>query len=264
MIIFGCPVGVRHLIRIAEDQFRRLVRQFRPKLAGRIHFVYFSCARDMQLLTLSLQSLRLVRNDRNGGVFVVVDSKSPFSVEQQSELRDIIPDLEFLELGQIDWASIHTLKTELHAFGIVANRADAGDFVAKVDSDILFFSSDKLDEVSASASDFVGDGHYSRYKYAQGGLYFLRAPLAKDLQLVAELEISEAVAECNTRAEDQVVSALVRRRTRNIWLTRLMLFPNEFEKANLNGRWVRKEFCAIHFVHRKADMFPYGARLGLA
>lgn len=197
-------------------------------------------------------------------VFVVVDSKGPFNEEQQSELKEIVPNLQFLELGQIDWASIHTLKTELQAFAIAASRAKPIDFIAKVDSDILFFSSIKLEEVGVCAADFVGDGHYSNYEYAQGGLYLLRAPLAEKLQTVSEQELAQTIAECRTHAEDQVVSALVRRRTKNIWLTRLMLFPNEFDKANLDGAWVRQEFSAIHLVHQKSDMPRYAASLGLS
>ena len=261
MIIFGCPIGIRHIARIAGDQVRRLAHQLRPNPAARIHFVYFSCARDMALLMLSLKSLKFLRGNQVGIVYVVVDSKGPFSLEQKSELKTIIPSLEFLELGQIDWASVFTLKTELQAFAIAARRAQPIDFIAKVDSDILFFSSLKLDEISICAADFIGDGHYSDYKYAQGGLYFLRAPLAEMLETVAETELEQAIAECRTHAEDQVVSALVRRRTQSIWLTRLMLFPNEYDKANLNGRLVRREFSAIHFVHRKEDMLRYAGRL---
>src|ERR1700690_1239889 len=99
MIIFGCPIGIRHIARIAGDQVRRLAHQLRPNPAARIHFVYFSCARDMALLMLSLKSLKFLRGNQVGIVYVVVDSKGPFSLEQKSELKTIIPSLEFLELG---------------------------------------------------------------------------------------------------------------------------------------------------------------------
>ena len=264
MIIFGCPVGVRHLAHIVSDQVRRIYHRFNPRPAGRIHFVYFSCAKDITFLTLSLKSLQLFGGDRIGNIYVVIDSKGPFSAEEQAGLKRIVPNLHFLELGQIDWASIQTLKTELQAFGIAANQAQPIDFIAKVDSDILFFSNLKLNEISVCAADFVGDGHYSNYEYAQGGLYLLRTPLAMQLQKVNEQELVQTIKECQTHAEDQVVSALVRRRTQNIWLTRLMLFPNEFDKADLDGGWVRKEFSAIHFVHQKNVMPSCATRLGLS
>jgi hypothetical protein len=264
MIFFGCPVGIRHITRIASDQICRIVHKWYPKPACKIHFVYFSCASDFLLLELSLKSLVHLQSDWLGTIFVVVDSKGPFSEEQQLKLKRIVPSLKFLELGRIDWASIHTLRTELQAFSIAASQAHPQDFIAKVDSDILFFSSAKLEEVSVCGADFVGDGHYSGYGYAQGGLYLLRAPLAASLwESAIEPELEKTIAQCLTHAEDQVISALVRRRTHNIWLTRLMLFPDEFDKTNLNGGWVRQEFSALHFVHKKAEMPKFAIQLDL-
>lgn len=262
MMLFGCPVGVRHVHRIIGDQLRRAWHYFQPKSPTRIHFVYFSCARDMELLKLSLKSLGALQTERVGGIFIVVDSKCPFTPGQQWELKLIAPTIEFIFLGRIDWASIDTLQTELRAFAMVAGKIPSADYVAKVDSDVLFFSRDKLDEVGLCGADFVGDGHYSQYAYAQGGLYFLRASLATALfALATEEEVRKACGALNTLAEDRVVSSLVFQQTHRVWLTRLMLFPNEFEKANYTGAWLRQEFLAIHFVHKKYDMPSYAARL---
>lgn len=262
MIIFGCPVGMRHIPYIFNDQFRRIKHRLYPKPAAHIHFVYFSCAKDISLLKLSLKSLDCLKSDQTGMVYIVVDNKNPFSALQQSELKRIIPSLEFLSLGQIDWASIHTLQTELQAFGIAADQAMPRDFIAKVDSDILFFSKEKLEEISVCEADFVGDGHYSDYAYAQGGLYLLRKPLAKELSVsVSEAELEQTIMRYCSHAEDIIVSALAQQRTNNIWLTRLMLFPNEFEKTNLSVGWVRHEFSALHFVHRKSDLPIYAAKI---
>jgi hypothetical protein len=212
---------------------------------------------------MSLKSLQSLHCDRIAMVYIVVDSKEPFGIEQQASLKEVVPNLQFLELGPVDWASLHTLKTEIQAFAIAASRAQPVDFIAKVDSDILFFSSTKLEEIGICRADFVGDGHTSGYRYAQGGLYLLRVPLAKQLKTVTEQELEQTIAAYGTPAEDLVMTALVRRRTRNIWLTRLMLFPDEVAKANLNRRWVRQEFSAMHFVHRKSDMPTFASRLGL-
>lgn len=264
MIFFGCPIDIRHLSRIAADQIRRMSHTFYPKPAGKIHFVYFSCARDIDLLTLSLTSLVTLRSHTIGTIYVVADSKGPFSQQQENDLRKILPGLEFLHLGKIDWASVETLKTELSAFAIAASNASAVDFIAKLDSDVLFFDKTKLQEVSICAADFVGDGHYSNYKYAQGGLYFLRAPLAASMvKTVTEDELTRTIEQCGTNAEDQVISALAKRRTCRIWLTRLMLFPNEYEKVDFRKRCVRNEFSSIHFVHQKTDMPVYAKRLGI-
>lgn len=227
--------------------------------------MYFSCAGDMPLLTMSLKSLSALSTNRIGNVFVVVDSKAPFTPEQEIDLRSICPELRFLHLGRIDWASVETLHTELRAFSTAARSAAPHDFIAKVDSDILFFSALKLEEISVSRFDFVGDGHYSDYSYAQGGLYFIRADKAVPLaESVSGAELQSAMDRCGSISEDRVMSALLAGRCRRIWMTRVMLFPNEYEKASLRGGWVRREFSAIHFVRRKADMPGYSKAIGLA
>lgn len=262
MFLFGHPIGVRHLVHIASDQMRRLLKIRRAKRPGQIHFVYFSCARDIALLKLSLSSLVKLKFSQLGAVYVVVDRKGQFNDLQKDELISICPVLHFLDLGNIDWASVETLSTELQAFDIVSAAADRDDFIAKVDSDILFFSAAKLKEVSFAVEDFVGDGHYSRYEYAQGGLYFVRASLARQLySSTSDAHLKKTIKRCRTHAEDQIVSALINEQTKSIWLTRLMLFPNEYEKSNINAHWVRQEFSAIHFVHKKSDMPAMAAQL---
>lgn len=263
MMIFGCPVGVRDVLKIARDQGLRIYHKFQPKPSGKVHMIYFSCAKDIGMLKISLNSLMRLEPEIIGKIYLVVDSKGPFTYEQEGELKKIVPEIEFHHLGKIDWASIDTLKTELKIFGIVADSAKSEDHLAKVDSDILFFNSAKLKESMSSAALFVGDGHYSKYKYAQGGLYLMRKSLAMNLSRASQAEILEAIKECGSMAEDLVVSALVRRRTDKIWLTRLMLFPDEYEKTNLSSCWVRKEFCSLHFVHRKIDMPEYARRLDI-
>lgn len=206
---------------------------------------------------MSLSSLAQSGGARVGRVYIVEDAKGRFNDEQRVRLTTIIKNLEFHCLGNIDWASLETLKTELSAFAIAANGVHSNDFIAKCDSDILFFSETKLNEVSVCSSSFVGDGHYSDYKYAQGGLYFLRAPLAARLASgVDDGNLSRAIDIAGTIAEDQVISVMVKNYTQSIWLTRIMLFPNEFERVNLGNKLVRNEFSAIHFVHKKSEM-PY-------
>ena len=252
MIIFGCPVGFNHIFRIAWDQCLRLVHGFRSKHSGRIHLIYFSYTNDIAMLKMSLVSLMKLDEGILGHVNLVVDSKGPFSRAQEKELEEIVPSIKFHHIGRIDWASIDTL---------VAKTVSAEDYIAKVDSDILFYSSDKLKEILCSNALFVGDGHYSNYKYAQGGLYLMRRSLAMQISCTKQLELFEAINECGSISEDRVISALVKKRTNKIWLTRLMLFPDEYSKANLSGYWVKKEFCSLHFVQHKKDMPEYAKRL---
>jgi len=262
MLLFGCPIGFRHIHKIAADQIFRVYHRLFPRPKAQIHLVYFSCARDMPLISISLKSLARLDQAILGNIYIVVDSKGPFSAEEKLALSEICPKVRFLDLGRIDWASLDTLITELKAFGIAAEAAGKNDFVAKIDSDVFFLSDEKLREISVCASDFVGDGHYSSYSYAQGGLYFLRKDLALQLaQSVNLSELASAIEACGTQAEDQVISLLARQRTNNIWLTRIMLFPDEFSIADLSAGWVRQEFSALHFVRQKAEMASYFQRI---
>ena len=261
MIIFGCPVGFNHIFKIAWDQCLRLVHGFRSKDSRRIHVIYFSYVNDIEMLKLSLASLMKLDEGILGNVNLVVDSKGPFSRAQEQELEEIVPSIKFHHLGRIDWASIDTLKTELKAFEIVSKTVSTDDYIAKVDSDILFYSSEKLKEILCSNALFVGDGHYSNYKYAQGGLYLMRRRLAEHISYTKQPELLEAINKCGSISEDRVISALVQKSTDKIWLTRLMLFPDEYSKANLSGYWVKKEFCSLHFVKNKKDMPEYAKRL---
>lgn len=264
MFVLGCPIGLRHLPHIVKDQFLRLGHYRSQETPAQIHLIYFSCARDFGLLTLSLKSLRSLALDNLGSVYIVVDSKSPFSTDQEAHLKRGMQKVEFLHLGPIDWASLDTLRTELKAFGIAASAAQPRDFLAKVDSDVLFFSNRKLLEISLCRSDFIGDGHYSRYQYAQGGIYFIRRDLARKLATsVTDHELHAKVRMVHTQAEDQVITALVRERTSSIWLTRVMLFPDEFRRTDFERGWVKDEFSALHFVHEKKAMQHYAERFGI-
>ena len=258
MFILGCPVSVKQLHHIFKDQVLRIFKLNRSKTKARIHFVYFSCARDINLLKLSLSSLKGIKSEAVARVLVIMDSKSPFTEDQQGELRKIFINLTFLQLGPIDWASLNTLKTEIEAFSLAATGAADSDFIAKTDSDILFFSKYKLDEICANNSDFIGDGHYSSYKYAQGGLYFIRASLAKKLSnAITTPDLQHAIKELGTPAEDRVISKLAKMYSEKTWLTRIMLFPDELRNANFSGRCLQREFAAIHFVKGKEKMEEY-------
>lgn len=264
MFLLGCPVGVRHLPHIAADQVRRAWHRFTGHSARRLHFVYFSCERDFPLIRLSLASLARMPALLDSTVTVVMDSKGVFSAEHQTQLQELFRDIRFLELGNIDWASLDTLRTELRAFGLVAEGADAGDYIVKIDSDVLLFSPDKLLEIASSGKAFVGDGHYSQYRYAQGGMYFIRQDIAMVLaNEVDEPELHDTIHSLGKMSEDRVISKLVTRRTNGIWLTRIMLFPDELTKVDFTNSWLRKEFSAIHFVKGKDTMPDYGRKLGI-
>jgi hypothetical protein len=245
-----------------KDLIKLCARNRWRKSKCAIHFVYFSCSRDIELLSLSLKSLSRLKSNVLGKVFIVSDAKNEITRTQERELKKTISKLTILRLGQIDWASVETLKTELAAFGIAADEANQGDLIAKVDSDILFFDKSKLETIASASYDFIGDGHYSEYEYAQGGLYFLRTALAKRLSVqTTENTLHEAIETLGTVAEDRLISHLAKSCTKSIWLTRIMLFPREYERVSFTSKLLLRDFSTIHFVHQKNDMPIYAEKL---
>lgn len=255
MNIFGCPVGVRNVSYILHDQIHKIKHNLRSKSSTKIHFIYFTCDKDYLLLSMSLTSLVTFNYDFIGSITIIEDKKGPLTNDHKESLKKIYNKITFKEFGNIDWASIETLKSELSAFLEISSNVADNDLIAKIDSDVLFFNSHKLAEVCKSDADFIGDGHYSFYKYAQGGLYLMRATTCRTLAgSLRNNELEVAIKECGTNAEDQVIYKLVSKTTSRIWLTRLMLFPNEFENTSLRNYFVKREFCCIHFVHKKNSM----------
>jgi hypothetical protein len=264
VILRGLPISLRRLPAIALDQLLRPFRgiaQSRPRV---LSLVYFSCGRDFDILQLSLRSIANLRlSTPPAGIHVVVDSKWPFSSGQQDALKACVPSLYFHEgLGEIHDRSPVTILTELRAFATVAALVDPGSLIAKVDSDILFFSGRKLSRIISSRFDFVGDSSFVGGKFFQGGLYFMSADLALRLNSRATLaDIPRVVQQVGCTAEDRVVSQLVRRSARSVWDTQLMLFPDVYERIDLQSWWVRDEYCALHFFAQKGDMPRFAARI---
>ncbi len=264
MIFRGIPIPVRRLPAIVLDQLYRPFRRITKAGPRHLSLVYFSCGRDFEILRLSLRSIANLRSfARPAGIHVVVDSKGPFSPKQRDELKACVPSLHFHEgLGEIHDRSPVTIRTELRAFATVAELVDPGSLIAKVDSDILFYSGRKLSRILGCRYDFVGDSRFVRGEFFQGGLYFMSADLARRLDASATLaELERIVKEIGCAAEDRVVSHLVRRMARGVWDTQLMLFPDDYERADLGSFWVRDEYCALHFFSRKTDMPAFAARL---
>ena len=266
MMILGVPVPLRSIHRFVADLLKVELwsrRQNPARIGPFLHLVFFSCARDFEPLCLAFRSIRRLRPQLVKSAIVYVDDKDPFDDEQRSLLQTRMPGLSFGESHGFAWASMGTLETELDAFAAVGQRAEPGDFVVKVDSDILFFSARKLALFPALSYDFIGDGHHEGYRYSQGGLYLIRADLARQLAYEkVETRLKAIVDRLGGTSEDLVVYNLVKELEKRILLTNLMLFPGEYERARLTGGILGKLFVAIHFVRRKHEMGHYLSRIG--
>lgn len=257
MIVGGVPVAVRRVHRQVLDVLAYPLRSLVRTPARSLVLVYFSCARDFEILRLSLLSLSRIRDAVDlQQVVVVADAKGPFSPEQCAMLEQACPGLRMMVgAGEVHDRSAITIRTELNAFAAVAESAPDGCIIGKVDSDILFFSPWKLRQVVRSRAAFIGDKHWSGGDFFQGGLYFMDARRLVGIdRRVTDREILATIERLGCSAEDRVISAIVANGAAT-WSTNLMLFPDEFHRADLANRFVRWEYSALHFFGCK-DLMP--------
>lgn len=263
MQIFNTPVKIGHTPTIVLDWIRNaFMRKEHKHRNSKYTFVYFSYEPDFEFLSLSLRSLMCAVSSKYiRSVYLFVDQKAPFSLAQLDSLKGICDVLIVEKIYDFSWASTETTLAEMNAF-VVASQGDYDtDFVAKVDSDILFFRNTKLKRLLHSKHAAVADGHHLDYKYGQGGFYMIRKSIIKKLfNSVASDDIKLCEIQCQSLGEDRVISTYLKNKDRAFYLTRLMLFPDEYSLVNRLSAFVRWEFCTFHFVKDKQRMSQYASK----
>lgn len=144
---------------------------------GRIHFLFFSCGSHMPYLELALRSLERVRGPCLGRIFVGEDPDDPIGGEGKARLKGLGSDIVCACWGKVTGYGVTTVVSELAAFRDVAAQVDKADWIAKVDSDVLFLNDKIFRRVTRMNSDLVGHEElaWRPFAYSQGGCYFLRA-----------------------------------------------------------------------------------------
>ncbi len=258
MIICNIPVKVTQTLTILNDWRKRyFYKNTGLNRDAKVALIYFSYEPDFEYLYLSLKSAtQFIDNDLVKSIFIFIDQKKPFTQEQQSALHKLNNKVQFKPIYNFSWASTETTLAELGAFKTVADTLNNEDLLAKVDSDILFMQSDRLQSLLTSDYNAIGDGHHVDYKYAQGGLYFIRKKLFHEKlePLIDRKSIEAAEDSINNKGEDIVISELLRSTGNPYYLTRFMLFPDEYSKTKIFSAALRKEFFSLHFVKDKQKM----------
>ena len=267
MIIAGFPIALRELHHLASG-WLRLALLPRDPVAERAQFffLYFSYAPDFDYLMISMSTLRYAVPQRLvGRVFLAEDQKAPFSPEQVAQLSRIWPDLFILPVNDFEWGSPRSTHAELQVFKeIAANLPGQRDFLVKVDSDVLFLRSQKWERLLHSTASAVGDGHYLKHQFAQGGLYMLRREIVQSVFMNTTIKQIEMVAsKIRSVGEDMAISQMLRDAGQGFLLTRMMLFPDEYRLLRSLVWPVRREFLALHCHKDKQNMQSLCARFGL-
>ena len=257
MIIKSIPIKTSHVHIIVTDWIKNLF--MKPDIKhdnAKFSFVYFSYQPDFKYLLTSLTSLAgSIDGQKIRNVFVFVDQKAPFNEEERQILSNACPKLVFEKVFDFSWASTKTTMAEIESFKKVIEQSQPTDFLVKIDSDIVLFKNTKLNRLLTSQYMAVGDGHHLDYKYIQGGMYMFRCDLGKRIfENIDENIIKSCEIQCGTAGEDRVISTLFKNKGAAFYLTRLMLFPDEYTLIKRLNNFLRWEFCAAHFVQDKDSM----------
>lgn len=258
MNLFGTPFSISQLhldfLSFIEDLANTAVK---TSATRKFSFIYFSYSQDFDYLTLSLRSLvRFVPDSLIESVHLFVDTKGVFSEQQIDILTECCPAIHLHEVEDFSWASTETTLAELRAFQEVAQMIPSSGIISKVDSDILFIPNRRLQRIANRSQATIGDGHYTGYQYAQGGLYFIDSEVVRELysegSLVAAIKTAEC--KCGQNGEDAVISEILRNRGTGFKLRRFMLFPDEYRRTKSFTHKFLREFCALHCVQDKTSM----------
>jgi hypothetical protein len=267
LIISGVPVALRELHHLVRGWTRAFLLASDARAArARLHFLYFSYAPDCECIALSLRTLaQAVPNDLVGGVILAEDQKAPFTPVQIAALRRLAPSLKVVPVRDFEWGSPRSTHAELQVFRQACeDLPDPWDLLVKVDSDVLFVGNEKWRKLLRSGAPAIGDGHYLRHRFAQGGLYMIRRHIVQDVLAKVSLADVEAVARAiDSVGEDMAISRLLADRGRPFFFTRMMLFPDEYGPLQRLNALVRREFLALHCHKDKRNMAILAQRFGL-
>jgi hypothetical protein len=250
------PVRVRQWPYQIIDGFRRRVMDRRYDPVGGVHATFFTCRGHFHLVECALESLTLLGSPYLKGVSVFVDEGDFFDADQLAALDCLWHSVRVEPWPRITGWGPETVARQVRAFAKVAEGLDPDDYIAKIDSDLLFIDRWIFPLVLRSGVDVVGDGRYIDFRYFQGGCYFIRRSLVPLLEPYGDGALLKALFPGPGRGggEDELTHRLVRHVGARIWLTRFMAFPDEFKRFRVIGTRERDRYCTMHFVKRKETM----------
>ena len=202
---------------------------------NKIHLLYFVCGRHFQCLLISLQSLRRVGIECIGTVYLYVDRDDFFTDAQIDLLHRLIPRLVIRESdNKTTGLGEQAIANEVAVFVEVGKEIGAHDYLAKVDSDILFVSGEIFHEVLQSGEDAVGElcDYWEPFLFFQGGCYFIKGQLIASLSTFDNDIMPAVLAAMNNETarkkgrvftaytEDAVIYSFLKTKTDRIRLTR--------------------------------------------
>ena len=223
-----------------------------PTKKMKINLVYFSCKNHFNILFDSLKSLEKLNSKNLGKVYLCIDRKDKLTSSQTSEIKKLNLNTRILlSKYKLSTRGHSNLMSEIIAFNQISREISQEDYLAKVDSDVLFISERIFQEVIASNFEVIGDNwampcipNFFPNGFMQGGMYFVKNSTVSKLNTLnlrnSIKEIKNAfnisLEECS---EDFVMSHLFRKISGNINFAHYIL---QFDRFNPS---LEKIFSAI-------------------
>lgn len=162
----------------------------------RVHLVFFTCQKHYRYLEASLASLAQFPLNKVGNIYVYIDRYNSLVPAQQKVLATSFPFTPILRSTpyRMSWGGPNVLVNELSAFREIQREVDPGDYVGKIDSDVLFISDNIFSEVLESQVDLLGqvENYHAPFVFMQGACYFLKVDFIAQL---CRLRLSSVVRE---------------------------------------------------------------------
>ena len=111
-------------------------------LKNKIHCVYFSCGKHFDHLLISLKTLQRLHLQGIGSMYLYIDKEDSLTNTQINLLKKLKFNLIIKKAKKVTGAGEQAITTELESFLEIGKEINSEDYIAKIDSDILFVSGD--------------------------------------------------------------------------------------------------------------------------
>lgn len=231
----------------------------------KVHCVYFTCAKHFASLFVSLKSLQSLNLRCLGNIYIHIDRDDFLTAGQINRLMRLKLRIIIEKSGRIAHCGEELIAAEIKAFLEVGEEINPEDYIAKIDSDILFVSGDIFLRVLESGKDAVGQlcNWWEPFVYFQGGCYFIKGSLIPEfrnfdksiLPAVMALMNNETALKrgrvCCEYCEDAVIFYFIKTKTGSIILKNF--YGPKYCIFSLN-----RKFSVVHFEGRRDEMIKYG------
>jgi hypothetical protein len=151
---------------------------------AKIHCVYFTCDKHFAALQLSLKSLARLRLPFLGRIYLYVDKDDFLTPAHADALTALGLDVVAKKSNRVTGWGESAVGVETRAFAELSREINPDDYLAKLDSDVIFISDRTFNEVRASGQDLFGQlvDYWEPALFFQGGCYFIRGALLSEFK----------------------------------------------------------------------------------